>query len=59
MSPARSSESVVREIKRRTRKKFSAAEKIEIVLEVLQGDDSIAEVCRREDINSNLVLPLE
>ena len=54
MSPKRSSESVVRDIKRRTRKKFFAEEKIRIVLEVLKGDDSIAEVCRREGINPNL-----
>ena len=54
MRPKRSSESVVREIKRRTRKKFSAEEKIRIVLEVLKGDDSIAEVCHREGINPNL-----
>ena len=54
MSPGKSSELVVREIKRRTRKKFSAEEKIRIVLEVLKGDDSIAAICRREGINPNL-----
>ena len=54
MSPKKSSESVVREIKRRTRKKFSAEEKIRIVLDVLKGEDSIAEICRREGINPNL-----
>ncbi len=54
LSPKRSSESVVRDIKRRTRKKFSAEENIQIVLEALQGDDSRAEVCRREGINPNL-----
>ena len=53
-SPTRSSESVVREIKRRTRKKFSAEENIRIVLEVLKGDDSRAEVCHRDGINPTL-----
>ncbi len=54
MSPKKSSESIVRDIKHRTRKKFSAEEKIRIVLEVLKGDDSIAEICRKEGINPNL-----
>ena len=48
------SESVVREIKRRTRRKYSAEEKIAIVLEGLRGEESIAELCRKEGINQNL-----
>jgi transposase len=44
----------VREIRRKTRRKFSSEEKIRIVLEGLRGEDSIAELCRREGINSNL-----
>lgn len=47
-------ESVVREIKRRTRRKFSAEEKIGIVLEGLRGEESIKSLCRREGINPNL-----
>ena len=47
-------ESVVREIKRKTRRKFSAEEKIRIVLYGLRGEESIAELCRREGINPNL-----
>jgi len=47
-------ESIVREIKRRTRKKYNAEEKIRIVLEGLRGEASIAEVCRREGINPNV-----
>ena len=43
-------ESVVREIKRKTRRKFNSEEKIRIVLEGLKGEDSIAEICRREGI---------
>ena len=44
----------VKEIRRKTRRKFSSEEKIRIVLEGLRGECSIAELCRREDINSNL-----
>ena len=47
-------ESVVREIRRKTRKKYSAEEKIRIVLEGMRGDESIATICRREGINPNL-----
>ena len=47
-------ESVVREIKRKTRCKFTSEEKIRIVLEGLRGEDSIATICRREGINPNL-----
>jgi len=41
---------VVKDIRRATRKQYSAEEKIRIVLEGLRGDDSIAELCRREGI---------
>jgi transposase len=47
-------ESVLREIKRKTRRKYSSEEKIRIVLEGLRGEESIAELCRREGINPNL-----
>lgn len=47
-------ESVVREIKRRTKRKYSTEEKIRIVLEGLRGEESIAEICRREGINPNV-----
>ncbi len=47
-------ESVVREIRRKTRRKFSVEEKIRIVLEGLKGEASIAELCRREGISPNL-----
>ena len=49
-----SPESVVREIRRNTRRKYSAEEKIRIVLEGLKGEASIVELCRREGIVSNL-----
>ena len=44
----------VKEIRRKTRRKFSSEEKIRIVLEGLRGECSIAELCRREGINRNL-----
>jgi len=43
-------EATVRDIRRRTRKQYSAEEKIRIVLAGLRGEDSIAELCRREGI---------
>ncbi len=49
-----SPESVVKEIKRVTRRKFSTEEKIRIILEGLKGEASIAELCRREGIVPNL-----
>jgi transposase len=50
----RSTESVVREIKRKTRRKYNAEERIRIVLEGLKGEESIAAICRREGISPNL-----
>ena len=49
-----SAEEAVRDIRRQTRKKYSAEEKIRIVLEGLRGEDSIAELCRREGIAPNM-----
>jgi transposase len=54
MDRQRDAESVVREIRRKTRKKYSAEEKIRIVLEGLKGEESISEICRREGIHNNL-----
>ena len=47
-------ESIVRDIKRNTRKKYNAEEKIRIVLEGLRAEESIAAICRREGIHPNL-----
>ena len=47
-------EKVVRNIRRATRRRYSAEEKIRIVLEGLRGEESIAELCRREGISQNL-----
>ena len=51
---SKSPESLVREIKRRTRRKFNSEEKIRIILEGLKGEDSIAAICRREGIAASL-----
>ena len=50
----RSAEKTVRDIRRATRRQYSAEEKIRIVLEGLRGEESIAELCRREGINTNI-----
>ena len=47
-------EKVVQDIRRQTRRRFSAEEKIRIVLEGLRGEESIATLCRREGLNPNL-----
>ena len=47
-------EKIVKEIKRATRKQYSSEAKIRIVLDGLRGEDSIAEVCRREGISQGV-----
>jgi len=49
-----SAEKTVRDIRRATRRHYSAEEKIRIVLEGLRGEDSVAELCRREALNTNV-----
>jgi transposase len=53
-TPKVSSERVVKDIRRATRKQYSAEEKIRIVLDGLRGEHSIAELCRREGISEGL-----
>ena len=50
----RSSERIILDIKRKTRRQYSAEEKIRIVLDGLRGEDSIAELCRREGISQGI-----
>ena len=47
-------EQVVKDIRRATRRHFSAEDKIRIVLDGLRGEDSIAELCRKEGIAQSL-----
>ena len=54
MSSREGAERTVRDIRRKTRKQYSAEEKIRIVVSGLRGEDSIAELCRREGIAESL-----
>ena len=49
-----SPEAALRDIRRATRRRFSAEEKIRVVLEGLRGEDSVAELCRREGIATSM-----
>ena len=54
MSSRDAADRTVRDIRCKTRKQYSAEEKIRIVLSGLRGEDSIAELCRREGIAESL-----
>jgi transposase len=47
-------EKAVRDIRRATRRHFSAEDKVRIVIAGLRGEDSVTELCRKEGINQNL-----
>jgi len=49
-----SAQSTVRRIRRQTRKKYGAEDKIRVVIEGLRGDLSVAELCRKEGISQSL-----
>ena len=49
-----SAEATVRTIRRQTRKKYSAEDKIRIVIEGLRGESTIAELCRREGVSQSV-----
>ncbi len=49
-----SAEKAIRDIRRATRRRYSAECKIRIVFEGLRGESCIAELCRKEGINQNL-----
>jgi transposase len=59
MTKKASAEATVRKIRRNTHRKYSAEEKTRLVLEGIRGDQTIAELCRREGINKKPVLSLE
>lgn len=48
------SKDVITQIRKATRRKFSAEEKVRIVLEGLRGETSISEICRREGIAASV-----
>ena len=54
LSAKKPAEQVVKDIPRATRRHFSAEDKIRIVLDGLRGEDSIAELCRKEGIAQSL-----
>src|SRR5680860_193730 len=55
LEPVRApAEQVVKDIRRATRRHFSAEKKIRVVLEGLRGEESIAELCRREGIATSM-----
>jgi len=54
MAKKKDIETTVREIRRKTRKKYSAEEKIRIALEGLRGESAISELCRRGGIHPNM-----
>ena len=54
MAKEGSAEATIQDIKRKTRRKYSAEEKIRIVIEGLRGEETIAELCRREGIAESL-----
>jgi len=54
MAKEGSAEAIIRDIKRKTRRKYSAEEKIRIVVEGLRGEQTIAALCRREGIAESL-----
>src|SRR3974390_3816676 len=54
VSAAGTPEKLVRDIRRATRKQYSAEEKIRIVLEALRGEENISELCRREGIAASM-----
>ena len=49
-----SAEATVRNIRRQTRKQYNAEDKIRIVVEGLRGEQTIAELCRREGLSQSL-----
>jgi transposase len=53
MSKKKTTQSIIKDVQRKTRRKFSAEEKIRIVLEGLRGEESISEICRNESIHPN------
>lgn len=54
MASKQSTENKIRNIRRKTKKQYSAEEKIRIVIEGLRGDMTVAELCRKEGIAQSL-----
>jgi transposase len=52
--PKKSAEQFIKDIRRRTRRIFTSEQKILIVMEALRGEHSVAEICRKHGIHSNV-----
>ena len=53
-APKESAAALIKTVRRQTRTKYSAEDKIRIVLEGLRGDHPVAELCRREGVSANV-----
>lgn len=49
-----SGQDFIRKVRRKTRRRYTSEEKIRIVMEGLRGELSVADLCRREGIHSNV-----
>ena len=54
MTRKKSASSLISELKRKTRRSYSSEEKIRIIIEGMRGEESVAELCRREGISQAL-----
>jgi transposase len=54
MGKKASAEETVKTIRRKTRRQYDAEEKIRIVLEGLRGEETVAELCRREGLSQSM-----
>ena len=52
--PKESAQQLIQTVRRRTKAKYAAEDKIRIILEGLRGDHPVAELCRREGVNANV-----
>jgi len=52
--PDGSAARLIRKVRRTTRKRYSAEDKIRIVMEGIRGDDPVSVICRREGIHANM-----
>ena len=59
MKKRQNSESIIRDIKRKTRKRYNSEEKIRVVLEGLRGESTVAELCRKVRNKPKCILQVE
>ena len=54
VAPSDQTTQLIRRVRQATRKRYTAEEKIRIVMEGIRGDDPISTICRREGIHANM-----